>query len=57
MKDFSHRNHDRKRVYNSLEATTINDVARNVLRIYAGVENPQEDHQYSMVQLEGKITK
>jgi hypothetical protein len=30
LRDFPHRQHDSKRVYNVQEATIVNDVARNV---------------------------
>jgi uncharacterized protein affecting Mg2+/Co2+ transport len=51
-----HRQHDNRRVYNVQEETTVNDVARSVSRIYAVVENRQEDHQASVVELEGIIS-
>jgi hypothetical protein len=35
----------------------VNDVARSVPRIYAVVENQQADHQASVVELEGIISK
>jgi hypothetical protein len=57
LRDFPHRNHDIKRVYNIQEATTINNVARSIPRIYATVENPQADHQVSVVELESIITR
>jgi hypothetical protein len=34
----------------------VNDVAKNVLRIYAAIENQQENHQESLVELEGIIS-
>jgi rRNA processing protein Gar1 len=44
-------------IHNIQEATTVNDVARNVPRIYAVVEDRQADHQASVVEVEGKIAK
>jgi hypothetical protein len=37
--------------------TTVNNVPRSIPRIYVAVENRQADHQDSMVELEGIITK
>jgi hypothetical protein len=47
LRDFPHRQHDNKKFYHVQEATTVNDVARSVPRIYAVVENRQADHQAS----------
>jgi hypothetical protein len=57
LRDFPHRHHDNKKVYNVQEAATVNDVARSMPRIYADVENQQADHQASMVELEGIVSK
>lgn len=51
LRDYPYRQHDNKIIYNVQEATTINDVARNVPRIYAVVENRQGDHQSLVVTL------
>jgi hypothetical protein len=56
LRDFPHRKHDSKRVYNVHGASTINDVAKSIPRIYTMVENQQADHQASMVELKGIIT-
>jgi hypothetical protein len=56
LRDFPHRKHDSKRVYNVHGASTINDVAKSIPRIYATVENQQANHQASMVELKGIIT-
>jgi hypothetical protein len=39
LRDFPHRQHDGRNVYNVQEETTINDVARSVSRIYAAADN------------------
>jgi hypothetical protein len=57
LRDFPHRKHDNRKVYNVQEETIVNDVARSVPRIYAAIENRQADHQASVVELEGIITK
>jgi hypothetical protein len=57
VEGFPHKHHDKRKVYNVQEATTVNDMARSVLRIYATLENQQADHQASMVELEGIITE
>jgi hypothetical protein len=57
LRDCLHRQHDNKKVYNVQEATTVNDVAKSVPRIYATVENRQVDHQASVEELEGIITE
>jgi hypothetical protein len=42
-------------VYNVLKAIRVNNVARNVPKIYAVIENRQVDHQAFVVELEGII--
>ena len=37
------------------EATTIDDVGKNVSRIYASLDNQQAEHQSSMIEIEGMI--
>ena len=37
------------------EATTVNDIARNIPSISAALENRQAKHQSTMVEMEGKI--
>jgi hypothetical protein len=56
LRDFPHRQQNSKRVYNIQEATTVNDVSRSMPWIYAALENNQEDHQASVVEMEGMIT-
>jgi hypothetical protein len=55
LRDCPHRQQNSKRVYNIQEATTVNDVARSMPRIYAALDNNQADHQASVVELEGMI--
>ena len=38
------------------EATTVNDIARNIPTISAALENQQAEHQPTMVEMEGKIS-
>lgn len=54
-KNFPHRGRTEP-VANIHEASTMGDVARNVPRINATLEDHQEDYQSSMVELEGKIS-
>jgi hypothetical protein len=44
-------------VYNVQEIVTINDMAISIPKIYATVENRQEEHQDFVVELEGIFTK
>jgi hypothetical protein len=39
------------------EETTINDMARCTHKINATLEKQQDDHQYSMVEIEGMINE
>jgi hypothetical protein len=55
LRDFPHRKHDSRRVYNVQEVATVNDVTMSLSRIYAAIENWQANHQTSMVELEGII--
>jgi hypothetical protein len=56
LRDFPNRQHDNQRVYNIQEATTINDVARNMPQIYVALDNRQANHQASVVEMEGMIS-
>ena len=38
------------------EATTVNDIARNIPTISATLQNRQAEHQDTMVEMEGKIS-
>jgi hypothetical protein len=43
------------RVYNVQEATTVNDVARSMPKIYATLDNRQDNSQASVVEMECMI--
>jgi hypothetical protein len=55
LRDYPHRKQDTRRVYNVQEATTVNDVARSMPQIYVALDNRQDDHQASVVEMEGII--
>jgi hypothetical protein len=55
LRDFPHRKQNNRRVYNIQEATTVNNVARSMPKIYAALDNRQADHQASAVEMEGMI--
>ena len=38
------------------EASTFNDIANNITRINASLEDRKEDHQSTMLEVEGKIS-
>ena len=38
------------------EASTVNDIAKNIPRINVALENRQTDHQSTMLEVEGKIS-
>ena len=46
-----------RQVQNIQEAKTMGQVERIVPRIYAALEDCQEDHQSTMVEVEGKIVE
>ena len=47
---------DRMRnVHNLQEASTLEDVGRNISRTYAALDNKQVDNQSNMIEVEGKI--
>jgi hypothetical protein len=55
LRDYPHQQQNSQKVYNIQEAPTVNDVARSVLQIYAALDNNQDDHQASVVEIEGMI--
>jgi hypothetical protein len=55
LRDCPHRQQDNRSIYNIHKATTANDVARSMPRIYVPLDNKQDDHQASMVEMEGMI--
>ena len=50
-------NESERPAYNIQEAETVGQVARAVPRIYAALEDRQEDHQSTVVELAGKIVE
>ena len=38
------------------EASTVNDIARNIPKINVALDNRKADHQSTMVEVEGKIS-
>jgi hypothetical protein len=55
-RDFPHKEDKMRIVHNLQEATTVEYVGRNIPRIYASLEDRQEEHQSHMIEVEGKIT-
>ena len=53
LRDCPHQNI--QMIMRDREATTINDIARNIPTISAALENRQAENQATMVQMEGKI--
>jgi hypothetical protein len=56
LRDYSDRKKNPRSVYNIQEASTVNDVARSLLQIYAALYNRQANHQASVVEMEGTIS-
>ena len=54
LRDCPHRNIHM--ISREREATTVNDIARNIPTISAALENRQAEHQATMVEMEGKIS-
>ena len=50
-RDFLHRKDKEKTVHNIQEATTVKDMGR----IYAALNDRQEEYQSNMIEMEGKI--
>jgi hypothetical protein len=53
--DFPHRRYKMKTIHNIQESTTIEDMRKNISRIYAALEDRQEEYQSHMIEVEGKI--
>ena len=53
LRDCPHRNI--QMIVRDREATTENDIARNIPTIHAALDNRQAQHQATMVEMEGKI--
>ena len=54
LRDYPHRNVHM--LMRDREATTVNDIARNIPTISAALENWQAEHQATMVEMEGNIS-
>ena len=50
-------NESARPAYNVQEAETVGQVAREIPRIYAALEDRQEDHQSAVVEVAGKIVE
>jgi hypothetical protein len=50
-KDFLHRGDKTKTMHNIQEATIVEDMGR----IYTTLEDRQSEHQFNMIEVEGKI--
>ena len=57
LRKFPHRNGSAKHVHNIQEVETMIQVVRIVPKIYAALEDRQENHQSNVVEVEGKIIK
>jgi hypothetical protein len=42
-------------MHNTQEDTIVEDMSKRILRIYVSLENKQEDYQFHMIEVEGKI--
>ena len=56
-RNFPLENENARKAYNIEEAKMTGQVARAVPRIYAELEDCQEDHQSTMVEVAGKIVE
>jgi hypothetical protein len=54
-KDFPHGEDKMSTLHNIQEDTTIEDMGKNIPRIYATLEDQQVEHQSHMIEVEGKI--
>jgi hypothetical protein len=55
FRDFPHRGEKVRIVHNVQQDETMEDMGRNVPRIYAALENKQEEYQSHMIEVEGMI--
>jgi len=53
--DFHHKGEIIRIVHNIQEVETVEDMGRNMPRIYASLENKQTEYQSPMIEVEGKI--
>jgi hypothetical protein len=54
-RDFPHRGEKVRIVHNVQQDDTVEDMGRNVPRIYAALDNKQVEFQSHMIEVEGKI--
>jgi hypothetical protein len=54
-RDFPHRGEKVRIVHNVQQVDTVEDMGRNVPRIYAALDNKQVEFQSHMIEVEGKI--
>ena len=57
LRKYLHRNGNVSQVHKIQGAETVGQVARAIPRIYAALEDRQEDHQSTVVEVEGRIDK
>ena len=57
LRNCPHRNGNVSQVYNIQGVETMGQVARTIPKIYAALEDRQENHQSNVVEVEGKIAK
>ena len=57
LRNFLHRNGNVSQVHNIQEAETMGQVVRTIPRSYAALEDCQEDHQSTMVEVASKNAK
>jgi hypothetical protein len=55
LRDFPHRGEKVKIAYNVQQVEKVEDMGRNVPRIYAALDNKQVEFQSHMIEVEGKI--
>jgi hypothetical protein len=53
--DFPHMGEKVRTVHNAQQTTTVEDMGRNVPRIYAALDNKKVEFQSHMIEVEGKI--
>ena len=56
-RNYPHENGNVRKVHNIQGVEAAGQVARNIPRIYAVLKDHQEDHQSTVVEVEGKIAK
>jgi hypothetical protein len=54
-RDFPHKGENMRIVHNIQEVDTVEDIGKSMPRIYAALDNKQEEYQSPMIEVEGKI--